>query len=123
MWTSVRWICRGKALHVVQVRFFHHGQELARIGGQGFDIAPLPLSIQRIEGQRRLAGTRQTRDYHEFIPGYIQIDVFKIVGTCPADLNFVHVPPCVRTVINALILTSELPNLKLYGEVLGRRKI
>ena len=49
---------RTQSLDVVEVRLLHHRQELARIGRKGLDVAPLPLGIDRVEGERRLAGSR-----------------------------------------------------------------
>jgi len=33
----------------------HLPQELARVGGQAFDIAPLPFGIDGVEGEARFA--------------------------------------------------------------------
>ena len=49
---------RADALDRVDVRLLHPLQELARVGRQRFDVAPLPFGIDRVEGQRRLARSR-----------------------------------------------------------------
>jgi hypothetical protein len=46
---------RRQAFYQVDVRLFHQLQELARIGGQRLDVAPLPFGIEGIEGKRGLA--------------------------------------------------------------------
>ncbi len=43
---------RAEARDMVDIGLLHHVQKLARIGRQAFDIAPLPLGIDRVEGQR-----------------------------------------------------------------------
>ena len=43
---------RRQTFNMVDVRLFHQRQELARIGGERFDVAALPFGIQRIESQR-----------------------------------------------------------------------
>ncbi len=46
---------RRQAVDLVDIRFLHHFQELARIGRQAFHIAALALGIDRVERKRRLA--------------------------------------------------------------------
>ena len=38
---------------MIHIRFLHHIKELAGIGAQRLDIAPLAFRINRIEGQAR----------------------------------------------------------------------
>ena len=40
---------------MVDVRLLHLLQELARIGGERFDVTPLPLGVNGIEGERGFA--------------------------------------------------------------------
>ena len=47
---------RRQTLDMVHVRLLHHVEELARIGRERLDIAPLALGIDRVEGERGLAG-------------------------------------------------------------------
>ena len=77
----------GQAADMVDIGLAHHVQELARIGRQAFDIAALPLGIDRVEGQGRLAGPRQTGDHHQLIAGDIHVDVFQIVFARAANLD------------------------------------
>ena len=46
---------RRDARHGLHVGFAHPPHELAGVGAQALHIAPLPFSIKRVEGQRRLA--------------------------------------------------------------------
>ena len=46
---------RREALDGVHVRFLHHLQKLAGVGRKALHVAPLPLGIDCIEGQRTLA--------------------------------------------------------------------
>src|SRR4029450_8065371 len=43
----------------VYIRLLHHRQELAGVGRERLDVAPLALRVDRVEGQARLAGARQ----------------------------------------------------------------
>ena len=79
--------CGGKPVDGVHVRLIHLAQEHPRIAGQGLDIAPLSLGIDRIKGQRALSGAGKPCKNHKPISGDGQIDVFEIVGTRTADRN------------------------------------
>ena len=48
---------RTQTADVINIRFFHHIQKLPRIGRQAFNVAPLPLCIDRVKGQRRFSRT------------------------------------------------------------------
>src|SRR5205085_3870541 len=49
---------RRDAQDLVHVRLVHTFEELTRVSRKGFDVAPLPLGVDRVEGERRLARTR-----------------------------------------------------------------
>jgi hypothetical protein len=53
---------RRQTLDQVHVRLFHELQELACVRRQRFHVAALTLRVQRVEGERRFARTRQARD-------------------------------------------------------------
>src|SRR2546426_11497152 len=53
---------RRQALDQVDVGLFHQLQELARVRRQRLDVAPLPFRVQRVEGERALARTREAGD-------------------------------------------------------------
>src|SRR3546814_18799162 len=47
---------RGRqAVDMLDVGLLHHLEELARIGRQALDIAPLPLGIDGVEGEARFS--------------------------------------------------------------------
>ena len=74
-----------KALDVVHVRLLHLVEELARVGGEGFDVLPLAFGEDRVEGQRRFARTAQTGEHHQLVAGNVQREVFEIMLTRAAD--------------------------------------
>ena len=81
---------------MIHVRLFHHVEELARIGGQRLDIAALPFGIDRIEGERRLAGPGQAGDDHQLVARNIHVDGLEIVLARTAhfdELLFGHFTP------------------------------
>ena len=78
---------RRHALHLVHRRFVHAVQKLARIGTEGFHIAPLPLGVQRIEHQTGFARTAGPGDHGQLAGADVQIDVFQVVLACTANAN------------------------------------
>ena len=70
---------RRQALDQVHIRLAHQLQELARIGRQALDIAPLALGIDGVEGQAGLAGPRQAGQHHQLITGNVDADILQIV--------------------------------------------
>jgi hypothetical protein len=72
---------------MVHIGFLHHVEELARIGRQRFDIAPLPFGIDGVEGQRRLARPRQPGDHHQLVAGNIDIDSLEVMFARAAHLD------------------------------------
>ena len=81
---------RGReALDQVDIRFFHQLEELACVGRQRFDVAPLTFRIQRVERERRFTRAGQARDHHETVPRQVEADVLEVVGARPADADCV----------------------------------
>ena len=81
---------RRQPLDMVQIRLFHHRQELARIRGQRFDIAPLALGIDRVECERGLARAGQAGDHDQPVARQFQIDVLEVVRARAAKADGVH---------------------------------
>ena len=54
---------RRQAGDQVDVRLLHQLEELARIGRQALDVAPLALGVDRVEGEARLARAGQAGDH------------------------------------------------------------
>ena len=46
----------GEAVHVVDVGLFDALEELAGVGGEGFDVAALAFGVDGVEGERGFAG-------------------------------------------------------------------
>ncbi len=86
---------RGQALDEVHVRLVHLAQELAGVGGERLDVAPLPLREDRVEGQGRLPRARQTGEDDEWITGQVKVDVAQVVLAGPAHEESVTHPPMV----------------------------
>ena len=59
----------------VDVRFLHQAQELARVRGQRLDVPALPLRVNRVEGEGRLPGTRESGDDGESVPRDRYVDI------------------------------------------------
>ena len=57
---------RRHAVDAVDRRAVHTVEELARVGAEGLDVAPLALGVQRVEHQARLARTAGTGDDRQF---------------------------------------------------------
>ena len=70
---------RREPLDRVHIRLVHLPQELARVRRQRLYVAPLPLGIDRVERQARLARARQPRDHHQRVPRQRQRDVLEVV--------------------------------------------
>ena len=70
---------RREAVDRVDVGLLHHLQELARVGRERLDVAPLPLGVDRVEGERGLPGARQPGDADERVPRQADGDVLEVV--------------------------------------------
>ncbi len=83
---------RGRqALDGVDIRFLHHREELPGVRRQRFDIAPLTLGIDGVEGERGLAGTRKAGQYDQSISRQVEIDIFQVMGPGTPDADILHV--------------------------------
>ncbi len=79
---------RGRqALDHVDVGLVHQLQKLPGVGGQAFHITALPLGIERVKGQRGLAGTAQAGDHHQLVARNIEVDILEVVRARPADAD------------------------------------
>jgi hypothetical protein len=70
---------------VIDGGLLHTLQELARVGGEGLDVAPLPLGVDRVEGEGRLARAGGPRDDGERPPRDLEIEALEIVLPRAAD--------------------------------------
>ena len=80
-----------KAVDGVHVRLVHLSEEHSGVAGKGFHVAALALGIDRIEGQRRLAGAGKARKNHEPVTGDRQVDILEVVRPGAPDNDvFIH---------------------------------
>ena len=71
---------RRQAVDQIDVGLLHLLEKLARVGRQRLDIAPLPLGVNRVEGERRLARARQPGDDRQLVPRNIDVDIAKVMN-------------------------------------------
>src|SRR6185436_10446725 len=65
-------------------------EELASVRAEALDEPPLAFGIQRIEGERGLAGPARTGERDELAWGEIEVDVLQVVGRRPAEADGQH---------------------------------
>ncbi len=70
---------RRQPVDLVDIRLLHLPEELAGVGAQALDIAPLALGVDRVEGQAGLAGATQSGDDDEPIAGEGDRHVLEVV--------------------------------------------
>src|SRR5439155_13650917 len=63
----------------------HQLEELPGIRRQALDIAPLPLGVDRVKGERRLARPREPGDHHQAVARQVDIDVLEVMLPRAAD--------------------------------------
>src|SRR5207302_10561519 len=75
----------GEAVNGVHVGALHLIEELAGVGGEGFDVAALSFGVDGVEGERGFAGARETGDYGEGVARDADVDVAQIVLASAAN--------------------------------------
>ncbi len=78
---------RRHAVDAVHRRAVHAVEKLARIGAEGFDVAPLPLGVQRVEDQAALAAAAGAGDDRQLAGLDVKVEVLEVVLTCTANSN------------------------------------
>ena len=76
---------RRYAVDAVGAGPVHAVEELAGVGREGFDVAPLPLGVHRVEGERGLAGAADAGDDDELAQGKVDVEPFQVVLAGSAD--------------------------------------
>jgi hypothetical protein len=71
-----RW---GEPLDGIHIGLLHQPEELAGISGERFDVAPLPLGVNRVERERRLPRSRQPGDDGQAVARDFDRDVLEVV--------------------------------------------
>jgi hypothetical protein len=70
---------RRQALDEVDVGLVHLPEELAGVGRQRLDVAPLALGEDRVEGEAGLAGPGQPGEDDEGVARQVERDVLEVV--------------------------------------------
>ena len=85
---------RRQALDDVDVRLLHLPEELAGVGGQRLDVPPLPFGVDRVEGERGLARSRDPGEDDQRVAGQVERDVAQVVLPRAPDVDGLrHVLP------------------------------
>ncbi len=75
---------------MVDIGLLHHFEELAGVGREAFDIAPLAFGVDRIEGERGFARTRKAGEHDKGVTRDFEVHVFEIVLARAPDVNRLH---------------------------------
>ena len=75
---------------MIDVRLVHDGKELARVGRERLDVAPLPLGVDGIEGERGFAAAGEAGDDDHAVARQVEVDVFQVVGARTANGDGFH---------------------------------
>ena len=62
-------------------------EKLARVTAERLHVAPLPLRVDRVEGEAGLAAAAQPRDHGQLVAWEIDIDILQIMLARAADLD------------------------------------
>jgi hypothetical protein len=76
---------RGEPVDLVDVRLLHLAQELASVGAQALDVAPLALGVDRVEGKARLATSAEAGDDDQPVAREGDGDVLEVVLASAAN--------------------------------------
>ncbi len=76
---------RSDAGDFVDVGLFHALEKLARVGGEGFDVAALALGVDGVEGQGRFAGAADAADDGNGVMRNFDGDVLQVMDAGAAD--------------------------------------
>src|SRR5690606_30919221 len=79
----------GEAIDVVDVGLFHEAQELASVGGERLDVAALAFSVDGVEGEGGLPGTREAGNDDELVARDSHFDVLEVVFAGAANMDVV----------------------------------
>ncbi len=80
---------RREPLDRVDVGLLHQPEELPRVRRQRLDITALPLGVDRVEGEARLARAGQPGDHDQRVAGQLQGHVLEVVLPSSGDDDLV----------------------------------
>ena len=78
---------RGEPFDEVDVRLVHLAEELPGVCGEALDVAALPLGVDRVERQRRLAGAGQSGEDDQTVARQVQVEVPEVVLPRTTDVD------------------------------------
>jgi len=78
----------GDAIDLIDLGLFHAFEELAGVGGEGFDVAALAFSVDGVERERGFAGAGNAGDDGEFVVGDGEGEVFEVAEARASDDDF-----------------------------------
>ena len=108
--------CRWYAFYKIYIGFLHTPKKLARIRTKALYITPLTFGKQCVEGQRRLAATAHSRDYHQLVAGDIYGNVFQVMRACPVNMDYILIQV---SIINCQLSTAKYFVAKLSTSCLS----
>ena len=74
---------------MIDVGFLDALEELARVGGEGFDVAALAFGVDGVEGEGGFARAGDTADYGQGIVRDVDVDAFEVVGPGSTDCDLI----------------------------------
>ncbi len=83
----------AKARYLIHIGAFQNPQHVTGIGGEGLQIASLPLGKDCVERQRRLAAAAESCDDSEFVMWNLHVYVLEVVDSSPQYLDTFYFLP------------------------------
>ena len=74
---------------MVYVGFFDTLEELAGVGGEGFDVAALAFGVDGVEGEGGFARAGDTADDSQGVVRDVYVDALEVVGPGSADCDLI----------------------------------
>src|SRR5208282_1844283 len=71
----------------IHVRLLDALQELPRVGGERFDVAPLAFGVYGVARQRAFAGAAHSGHYRQRVVGNVEADVLQVVDARAPHLD------------------------------------
>ena len=62
-------------------------EKLASVGREAFDVSPLALGVERVEGHARFSAARDAAKHDELAVGQVQIDLPQVVDCYAAQFD------------------------------------
>ena len=79
----------GESVDMIDIRFFHLLDELARVGGHAVEEAALAFGEEDVEGEGGFSGAAEAGDDDKFVAGDFERDIFEVVLAGAGDADAV----------------------------------